>query len=132
MTLEEIFERRKSNGGLNSLLDIKNIRYDENGRFTVDMKVKDELLNPYGMAHGGTIFALCDTAAGSLIYLLEKKTVVTADSYINFYKPGRPGKILTAVVSERKRGKSSAVLLVEVYDDEKEHIADATLTMVYK
>ena len=132
MTLEEIFERRKSNGGLNSLLDIKNIRYDENGRFTVDMKVKDELLNPYGMAHGGTIFALCDTAAGSLIYLLEKKTVVTADSYINFYKPGRPGKTLTAVVSERKRGKSSAVLLVEVYDDEKEPIADATLTMVYK
>lgn len=94
MTLEEIFERRKSNGGLNSLLDIKNIRYDENGRFTVDMKVKDELLNPYGMAHGGTIFALCDTAAGSLIYLLEKKLSLQPTAISIFISRAGPAKPL--------------------------------------
>ena len=38
---------------------------DENVQAAFEVDLTPELLNPLGMAHGGTIFTLCDIAAGS-------------------------------------------------------------------
>ena len=57
--------------------------------------------------------------------------VITLDSSINYYRPGRAGHRLTAVAYERKRGRKTSVFMVEVHDDEGKHIADATFTMFY-
>ena len=68
----------------------------------------------------------CRSAAAS-----HGLVAVTLDSNIHYYRPGRLGKTLTAVAYERKRGKKTAVYMVEVHDDEQKHIADAVFTMFY-
>ena len=130
MTIEEIFNLHQGTGGLHNFLDIHDVQLDEQGRVTISLNISDQVLNPHGTAHGGTLFALCDIAVGSYI-ALQKKAAVTLDSTIHFYRPGQLGTVLTAVVNERKRGHTTSVFLVEVYDDKENHIADATFTMYY-
>ena len=96
----------------------------------VEAELRPESMNPLGMAHGGTIFTLCDIAAGSAA-ASQGTVAVTLDSTIHYYRPGRCGKKLTAVAYERKRGRKVSVYMVEVHDDEGKHIADATFTMFY-
>lgn len=130
MTIEEILKMRQEASGLNKLMHMRVITLDKDGGATVELDLTDELLNPLGLAHGGTIFTLCDIAAGSAA-ASHGLVAVTLDSNIHYYRPGRPGKTLTAVAYERKRGKKTAVYMVEVHDDEHKHIADAVFTMFY-
>ena len=128
--IQHILRLRQQAGGLNKLLRMRVITLDESGGATVEVDLDDDLLNPLGMAHGGTIFTLCDIAAGSAA-ASHGRVAVTLDSNIHYYRPGRAGTTLTAVAYERKRGKQTAVYMVEVHDGERRHIADATFTMFY-
>lgn len=130
MTIEQILKMRQEASGLNKLMHMRVVTLDKDGGATVELDLTDELLNPLDMAHGGTIFTLCDIAAGSAA-ASHGLVAVTLDSNIHYYRPGLPGKTLTAVAYERKRGKKTAVYMVEVHDDEHKHIADATFTMFY-
>ena len=130
MTIEKILKLRQEAGGLNKLMHMHVVTLDEHGGATVELELTEELLNPLGMAHGGTIFTLCDIAAGSAA--ASRGTVaVTLDSTIHYYRPGKAGKKLTAVAYERKRGRTTSVYMVEVHDDEGKHLAAATFTMFY-
>lgn len=69
------------------------------GTATLSMQLRKEMLNGFGIAHGGMVFALADTAfalscnpaAGSA------DTITVASGVdINFLKPGIPGRTLTA------------------------------------
>ena len=126
----QILKLRQNANGLNKLMNMHVITLDKDGGATVEVELTDELLNPLGMAHGGTIFTLCDIAAGSAA-ASQGTVAVTLDSSINYYRPGRAGHRLTAVAYERKRGRKTSVFMVEVHDDEGKHIADATFTMFY-
>ena len=128
--IAEILKLRQNANGLNKLMNMHVITLDKDGGATVEFELTDELLNPLGMAHGGTIFTLCDIAAGSAA-ASQGTVAVTLDSNINYYRPGRAGHRLTAVAYERKRGRKTSVFMVEVHDDEGKHIADATFTMFY-
>lgn len=130
MQIEQILKARQEAAGLNKLMhmDVRSVGAD--GSATVELDITDELLNPLGMAHGGTIFTLCDITAGTAA-AARGMVAVTLDSTIHYYRPGRPGKRLTAVATERKRGRTTSVFLVDVHDDEGKHIADATFTMFY-
>ena len=109
MEIAEILKLRQNANGLNKLMNMHVITLDKDGGATVEVELTDELLNPLGMAHGGTIFTLCDIAAGSAA-ASQGTVAVTLDSSINYYRP---------------------VFMVEVHDDEGKHIADATFTMFY-
>ncbi len=130
MTIEQILKYRQDANGLNKLMHMHVITLDKDGGATVEVELTDELLNPLGMAHGGTIFSLCDIAAGSAA-ASHGLIAVTLDSTIHYYRPGIAGKTLTAVAYERKRGKKTSVYMVEVHDDEHKHVADAAFTMFY-
>lgn len=130
MTIEEILRLRQEAGGLNRLMHMHVVTLDAYGGATVELTLTEDLLNPLGMAHGGTIFTLCDIAAGSAA-ASHGRVAVTLDSSIHYYRPGRAGKKLTAVAYERKSGRSTAVYMVEVHDEDGTHLADATFTMFY-
>lgn len=120
---------RQEAAGLNKLMHMHVLSLDEHGA-SVELELTPELLNPLGMAHGGTIFTLCDIAAGSAA-AASGRVAVTLDSTIHYYRPGKAGLVLTATASERKHGRTTAVYLVEVKDERGWHIADATFTMFY-
>ena len=79
MTIEEILKLRQEAGGLNKLMHMHVVTLDKDGGATVELDLTPELLNPLGMAHGGTIFALCDIAAGSAA-ASQGTVAVTLDS----------------------------------------------------
>lgn len=66
-----------------------------NGRCTASLEVKEHLLNPHGIAHGGVTFSLADSASGgAAASALGEARIVTQDMQIRYHGPARPGKIV--------------------------------------
>ena len=63
---------------------------------TLKVNLGEDALNPYGVAHGGLIFGLGDTAMGVVAYNTGKKGV-TLSSTINYLKPAT-GEFLVATM----------------------------------
>lgn len=130
MTIEDIFNLQPGTGGLHNLLDLHTAFVDEQGIFTLKLNATEQLLNPKGTIHGGTLFALCDSAVGTYI-AFQNQWAVTLDSTIHFFRPALCGDTLIAKVIERKKGHTISTFSVEVYNDKNQNIADATFTMYY-
>lgn len=126
MTIDEIMELEPGKGGLHQLLGVQEIFYDEKDRVCVKMEITPQLLNPYGKVHGGSIAALCDIALGCHQRLKNNASAVALECSVAYYRPGEPETVLTAIVNERKKGRTISHFLVEVMDNHGRHIADAT------
>lgn len=129
MTEQEILKWRQEQKGMNELLGISVNRLG-NGYAEASLKVDEKTLNPMGMAHGGTVFTLCDVAAGSAA-AARGIMAVTLDSSIDYYKSAPRGDVITAVATERKRGKNVSVFHVEVCNQNDVRIAEARFNMYY-
>ena len=89
--------------------------------------------NNMGMAHGGFIFGLADTAAGvaALSSVFGSDTnIVTVDANINYFKPGK-GERLVAKAKSIKPGKTINVIEVEIFNDNDDLVAKSTMTFYY-
>jgi acyl-CoA thioesterase len=95
------------------------------GHATVRMTLRQEMLNGFGMAHGGMIFAFGDTAfalacnpahpapgeAG-----IDPGTITVASGVdINFIKPAFRGQVLTAVANRRASTGRSGLYDIQIY-----------------
>lgn len=129
MTRQEILKWRQEAGGMNKLLGIRITELDE-GSATALLDMRPEVLNPLGIAHGGTIYTLCDVAAGTAA-ASRGRVAVTLNASIDYYKPGLAGETLIARAFERKCGRTTNVYHVEVHDAQGTHVADARFTMFY-
>jgi acyl-CoA thioesterase len=76
------------------------------GRATVRMKVREDMANGHGIAHGGFVFALADTAFACACNSFGPVTVA-AGAEITFLRPGRAGDVLEAeAVLRASQGRS--------------------------
>ena len=66
----------------------------------VEMRLEARHLNGFGIAHGGAVFALADTA---FAHACNSDNIVTVaqQCQVNFLQPGRAGDILTATAKGR-------------------------------
>ena len=94
----------------------------------VEATITDTSMNPFGIAHGGYIFGLADTAAGTLA--VTKGDAYTLDGSIDYLRPST-GKILTAKCRFLKSGKKVARLEVEIYDENNKLTAKAKINYCY-
>lgn len=129
MELQEILKWRQEAGGFNQHVGIR-VTAIGVGSSEVEVTVTPELLNPLGMAHGGTVYALCDVAAGTAA-ASRGRVAVTLSGVINYLRPGKAGQLLRATASEIKSGRTTSVYAVEVRGEEDKPIASATFTMYY-
>lgn len=127
MTVNEVFGVKDGSGGLHEFLGVTDVFVDENGKVNVVMPITDNVLNTNGKIHGGTVFALCDIALGCHQSLKGIKAV-TLGAEIHYYRPGSPNTTLTAIVTERKTGKTVSSFLIEVYDSNGKHLVDSIFT----
>lgn len=83
-------------------LGIEVLRLDD-GHATITMRLREEMLNGFGIAHGGMVFAFADSAfALACNPVGETNTITVASGVdINFLAPARPGDVLTAVADRR-------------------------------
>lgn len=87
------------------------------GHATTTMLVREEMLNGFGIAHGGMIFALADTAFAMSCnpHTGSADTITVATGVdINFLKPGIPGRTLTAVANRRQQSGRSGIYDIQV------------------
>ena len=91
---------------------------------TLKANINENSLNPYGIAHGGFIFGLGDTAMG-ILAREENKEVLTLNANIDFLRPGS-GKELIAKSEMIKNGKKIKVLKANIYNEEGKLIASMT------
>ena len=95
------------------------------GHATIRMTLRQEMLNGFGMAHGGMIFAFGDTAfalacnpAGppSGAAGADGDTITVASGVdINFLKPAFTGQVITAVANRRAHAGRSGLYDVQIY-----------------
>ena len=66
----------------------------------LEMRLEDQHMNGFSIAHGGAVFALADTA---FAHACNSDNVVTVaqQCQINFLQPGRAGVVLTATAKGR-------------------------------
>jgi acyl-CoA thioesterase len=86
------------------------------GRATVTMTVTDAMINGYGMAHGGYVFLLADSAFGCACNTYGPTTVASGGE-IDFVRPVRVGEQLVAVAAERARYGRSGIYDVTIRRD---------------
>ncbi|PZT71385.1 hydroxyphenylacetyl-CoA thioesterase PaaI [Streptomyces sp. SW4] len=83
------------------------------GRALLRMEVTDRMVNGHGIAHGGYLFLLADTAFACACNSHGPVTVA-AGAGIDFVAPAREGDVLTALAEERTRFGRSGVCDVTV------------------
>ena len=97
------------------------------GNVSLKVIVQDESLNPYGKAHGGFLFTLCDSCAGAVGYSLNC-LVVTQQSNINYLKGIDAHDEILIQGTCIHEGKKSMVVQVSVLKEDT-LCAQATFTM---
>lgn len=104
-------------GGLPAFLGIRTVSV-EPGRLTCELPVTEELLNPFGAAHGGVVSALIDHALGAVCFPVVPRGTwpATQEFKLNFLAPARPGPMVAdaAIVSLSKR---TAIVRIDVAND---------------
>jgi acyl-CoA thioesterase len=84
------------------------------GRATARMRVTAEMTNGHGIAHGGYVFLLADTAFAYACNSYGPVTVAQ-EGQITFLRPAAEGDELTASAAERARMERSGIYDVTVH-----------------
>ncbi|BCW68201.1 phenylacetic acid degradation protein PaaD [Arthrobacter sp. NicSoilB4] len=93
----------------------------DDGHATIRMALRQEMLNGFGMAHGGMIFAFGDTAFALACNpanpdpAAEGTITVASGVDINFIKPAFRGQVLTAVANRRASTGRSGLYDIQIY-----------------
>jgi acyl-CoA thioesterase len=109
----EMFERDEASKGLGIELLVA-----AEGQARVRMTVTSSMVNGHGLAHGGYVFLLADTAFACACNSHGPVTVA-AGCDINFLRPARLGDALEAVAVERARSGRSGIYDVTVWRGEE-------------
>jgi acyl-CoA thioesterase len=98
------------------VLDVKE------GFSKIKMTVREEMVNGFGIVHGGITFSLADSAF-AFACNNRNQLSVALDTSINFIKPVQVGDELTAVAKEVHNGKSTGLYQIEIINQHNHLIA---------
>ncbi|WP_346845504.1 hydroxyphenylacetyl-CoA thioesterase PaaI [uncultured Rothia sp.] len=99
----------------------------EYGHAIITMTLREEMLNGFGIAHGGMIFAFADTAFALSCNKPEgdsETITVAAGADINFISSGRAGETLTADAKVREQFGRSGLYDITVTGEYGRAIAE--------
>ncbi|WP_102159108.1 hydroxyphenylacetyl-CoA thioesterase PaaI [Zhihengliuella halotolerans] len=89
----------------------------DDGHARTSMELREEMLNGFGIAHGGMIFAFADTtfALACNPHHGSADTITVASGVdVNFLRPGIPGRTLTAIADRRATSGRSGLYDVQI------------------
>ena len=91
--------------------------------------VTPELLQPYGLLHGGVLCSVVETlgSVGGAAWFGERGNVVGTSNHTNLLRSARDGAQLQAVATPVHQGRTSQLWSVEVRDEQDKLIATGQL-----
>ena len=107
-------------------LDITSLGPDE---VRASLVVTPELLQPYGLLHGGVLCSVVETlgSIGGAAWFGERGNVVGTSNHTNLLRSARDGAQLQAVATPVHQGRTSQLWAVEVRDEQDRLIATGQL-----
>lgn len=92
------------------------------GYSRIRMTVRKEMINGFGIVHGGIAFSLADSA---FAFACNNRNVlsVALDTAINFIKPVHVGDVLTAEAREIHNGKSTGLYHIHISNQHDHEVA---------
>lgn len=96
---------------------------DEPGHAVVEMAVRADMLNGFGITHGGLVFALADTAF-AIACNEDDRVTVAAGADVTFLKSTHEGDVLTATAARRLRSGRTGLYDVTVTDQSRDVVAE--------
>lgn len=116
-TVNELAEK----GSFNKWLGIE-VKKVSAGHVTMEMTVRKDMLNGLGVAHGGIIFSLADTALG-FASNSHGKVCMAIENNISYLQKVEAGDTLTATTEELSCGRRMAVYQVTILRNDAEKVA---------
>ena len=92
------------------------------GYSQIKMTVRKEMINGFGIVHGGIAFSLADSAF-AFACNNRNNLSVALDTSINFTKPVHVGDVLTAVAKEIHNGKSTGLYHISITNQRNHMVA---------
>ena len=92
------------------------------GHSKIQMTLREEMLNGFGVIHGGIAFSLADSAF-AFACNNRNNLSLALDTSINFTKTTLPGDVLTAEAKELHNGRSTGLYLITVTNQRGEQVA---------
>jgi acyl-CoA thioesterase len=100
------------------------------GYSKIKMTVRPEMINGFGIVHGGIAFSLADSA---FAFACNNRNVlsVALDTSINFIKPVHVDDVLTAETKELHNGKSTGLYHITI-TNQNNHVVAAFKGTCYR
>lgn len=100
------------------------------GYSKIKMTVRKEMINGFGIVHGGIAFSLADSA---FAFACNNRNIVSValDTSINFIKPVHIDDVLTAEAKELHNGKSTGLYHITIIN-QKEHLVAQFKGLCYR
>jgi len=92
------------------------------GYSKIKITIRNEMVNGFGIIHGGVTFSLADSAF-AFACNNRNNLSVALDTSINFMKPAHVGDVLTAEAKEIHNGKSTGLYQIFVKNQNDHLIA---------
>jgi acyl-CoA thioesterase len=121
MTPEAVVAHMMENDRFSQWLGIEVLEVRE-GFSRIRMGLREEMLNGFGVVHGGIAFSLGDSAF-AFACNNRNNLSMALDTSINFTKSMKPGDVLTAEASEVHNGRSTGLYLVTITNEAGEQVA---------
>ncbi|MBS4042617.1 MAG: hydroxyphenylacetyl-CoA thioesterase PaaI [Chitinophagaceae bacterium] len=92
------------------------------GYSKIRMTIREEMVNGFGIAHGGIAFSLADSAF-AFACNNRNNLSVALDTSINFTKAVNVKDVLTAEAIEIHNGRSTGLYLISIFNQNNEQVA---------
>jgi acyl-CoA thioesterase len=92
------------------------------GHSKIQMTLRPEMVNGFGVIHGGIAFSLADSAF-AFACNNRNNLSLALDTSINFTKTMKPGDTLTAEAKEVHNGKSTGLYFVTITNQNNKQVA---------
>jgi len=102
-------------------LGIEVMRIKE-GYSKIKMTIRKEMINGFGVVHGGIAFSLADSAF-AFACNNRNNLSLALDTNITFTKTTKPGDVIIAEAKELHNGKSTGLYLITVNNQNDEQVA---------
>jgi 1,4-dihydroxy-2-naphthoyl-CoA hydrolase len=121
-------------GGFNDLIGMRDLAQQEDGTVVCRVPVRPELLQPFGLVHGGVFAAIAETLAsfGTFVGVYEQgMSAVGLSNSTSFLRPILAGTI-HAQARPLHRGRTTWLWDVDVTDDDGRLCATTRMTIAVR
>ena len=116
-----VVDKMMDHDAFSQWMDVRVLEIKE-GYSKIQMIIRQEMVNGFGIVHGGIPFSLADSAF-AFACNNRNNLSVALDVTITFTKAVNIGDTLTAEAKEVHNGRSTGVYLITVYNQKSEQVA---------